>query len=48
MPLSQTRFFLMFSFPNMLFAGEQQSDLVALLSCFGQVEKIKMFSGQVI
>lgn len=24
-----------------------QGDLVALLSCFGQVEKIKMFSGQV-
>lgn len=25
-----------------------QSDLVSLLSCFGQVEKIKMFSGQVL
>lgn len=26
----------------------QQADLVSLLSCFGQVEKIKMFSGQVL
>ena len=25
----------------------KQADLVALLSCFGHVEKIKMFSGQV-
>lgn len=25
----------------------RQADLVALLSCFGQVEKVKMFSGQV-